>query len=375
VLVFAVYAGVDWSMLRLATSVERSLTVYPYRHEDWLRYLMPTLFEGRGPNRIMLVGESAVRENLLFEQFDRAFPTMRTFQGALSLGTIDDVVLALEYVEQAYGEAAMPGVLVVGVSPRFAANLPRTRPFLRSLTRYSPVFYVRWDDSGPHLEPKGRRASILGRVRFHVQKSPERYRAAVSAIVRAYLYGAGPPASAPAWLWEAPRWVPSGVAVRLERSVHQTVRYSLPYRWLFSRPLPPEEVRAMVRRPQWARIHAWRAQNSRQVIVGRVERLLALAQRHRIRVFVLNLPESGESRVLYDPGLYADYLSVIRAAFGSLPFLDVRQLLEDDEFIDVVHATPSGAARVTHATIDFLMTHGILSTGATAAKPDEPRDH
>ena len=108
------YAGINIGLVTFSRWVESHTEVYPYRQEDWLRYLLADLFKDRGQNRIMLVGESAVRENLLYEEFNKAFPTMHTFQGGLSLGTINDVLISLEYIKQVYGRGALPQVLVVG---------------------------------------------------------------------------------------------------------------------------------------------------------------------------------------------------------------------------------------------------------------------
>ena len=167
--------------------VESQTEVYPYKDEDWLRYLLAGLFKDRGQNRIMLVGESAVRENLLYEEFNRAFPTMQTFQGGLSLGTINDVLISLEYIKQVYGRGALPQVLVVGISPRFVANLPETRPFMTGFDLYSPYFGVEETPAGPRLKAKTRWQGWSSWLRFVMFKQQKRYLAAVAALARDYL--------------------------------------------------------------------------------------------------------------------------------------------------------------------------------------------
>ena len=161
--------------------------VYPYQDEDWLRYLLPALFENRGYNRIMLVGESAVRENLLYEEFDQAFPKMRTFQGGLSVGTVDDLLISLEYIERVYGRKALPQVLVSGISPRFVANLPAERPFMSALELYSPYYGVEDTPSGPRLKPKSFWEGWFSWLRFVVFKQQKRYLASLSALARNFI--------------------------------------------------------------------------------------------------------------------------------------------------------------------------------------------
>jgi len=140
--VVLLYAGINVGLLTFSHWVESNTDVYPYQDEDWLRYLLPALFVQRGYNRIMLVGDSAVRENLLYERFNRAFPKMHTFNGGLSLGTIDDLLISLEYIKRVYGREALPRVLVLGISLRYVANLPEKRPFIAALERYSPYFSI-----------------------------------------------------------------------------------------------------------------------------------------------------------------------------------------------------------------------------------------
>ena len=149
-----------------------------------MRYLLAGLFKDRGQNRIMLVGESAVRENLLYEEFNRAFPTMNTFQGGLSLGTINDVLMSLEYIKQVYGPGALPQVLVVGISPRFIANLPEKRPFMTGLELYSPYFGVEETSAGPRLKAKTQWQGWSSWLRFVMFKQQKRYLAAIAALAR-----------------------------------------------------------------------------------------------------------------------------------------------------------------------------------------------
>ena len=50
--VCVLYAIVNVSLLGIASHVEAGGEVYPYRQQDWLRYLLPSLFEQTGPDRL-----------------------------------------------------------------------------------------------------------------------------------------------------------------------------------------------------------------------------------------------------------------------------------------------------------------------------------
>ena len=91
------------------------------------------------------------------------------FQGGLSLGTIDDLLISLEYIKRVYGREALPRVLVLGISPRFVANLPEQRPFLEGLERLQSIFRIEETPSGPRLKPKTHgRHGPAGYVSFYL---------------------------------------------------------------------------------------------------------------------------------------------------------------------------------------------------------------
>ena len=122
-LLYAVLHVVLWTV---ADRLETDGRVYPYRDEDWLRYLLPGYFADDGRPFMMITGPSTARENLVLELFAAEFPQYRVFQGSLSLGTIEDVTLSLEYIERAHVPEALPDVLVLGTAPRFIASVDST---------------------------------------------------------------------------------------------------------------------------------------------------------------------------------------------------------------------------------------------------------
>ncbi len=94
------YACIVSSLLAVASWAERDLGAFPFKKEDWLRYLVPSRFGLGNRGSILLTGPSTVRENFRYERFAEAFPDYSIWQGGISLGTIEDVTASLEYVEK-----------------------------------------------------------------------------------------------------------------------------------------------------------------------------------------------------------------------------------------------------------------------------------
>ena len=180
VLYVAVVAGLT-GVCRLLESRDE---VFPYKNEDWLRYQLPAFFADDGRPRLMLAGPSTVRENLLVERFAQRFPQYRVFQGGLSQGTLVDSMVALEYAELAYGPQALPRVLILGLSPRFLAEIPAERPFSGGLDRYSGLYGTERRGAELKLVPKSSWSGLLAELRFHTRKQVPRFQAGLLAAMR-----------------------------------------------------------------------------------------------------------------------------------------------------------------------------------------------
>jgi hypothetical protein len=354
------YAGLNVVLLTFSQWVESHTEVYPYRGEDWLRYLLADLFSDRGEHRIMLVGESAVRENLLYEEFNRAFPTMDTFQGGLSLGTMSDVMISLQYIKEVYGRGALPEVLVVGISPRFVANLPEERPLMPSIDLYSPYFGVEETPIGPRLKPKTSWERWTSSLRFLMFKQQRRYLAAIAALARDYLgenQGAHLGGERDRSLIQAP-------LLLVNRLTHKALgnylrRAASPYKYHHLQPMRIEGLKRWLRDPNswWHRVHSWDPDANETMIADQFRRLREFAENEGITLYVINLPENIESRELYHGQNYQRYLDLVQRNLGSTPFLDIHAMLGPGEFYDVVHATLPGAKRVTKTVIEFIKEH------------------
>jgi hypothetical protein len=360
--VAVVYLLVSVSLQALARSAETTGRVYPYKQEDWLRYLLPTLWPEGGKPLILLTGTSTTREDILVEEVASAFPDHRVFQGGLSLGTLGDVLAALEYVERAHGTGALPSLLVLGVSPRFLAEIPDERPFAKGLALYSAYYRV-----PPHtppgfgLESKPALVGIFDHARFLVEKQGPRYRAAA-----AWLVGTLATSDLGAWLFgSAPARLVlrAGRAARVlpPRAVQLGIRdYALelasPYRYRAEAPATEQQVLALQHDPSswWKEVHHWDPASDAGAIRARVAALLEFTSRHGIDLYVVSLPERALSRAQYESGAFERYLSLLHSMFGRVPFLDLRCFLDDSEFYDADHALLHGARRVTAQVIGFV---------------------
>lgn len=355
-----IYLGWTVSLQALAHEAEATGEVYPFRDEDWLRYLLPTLWPDDGKPLLLLTGPSAVRENLLVEEFGSAFPEHRTFQGGLSLGTLADVMASLDYIERTHGTGALPTIMVLGVSPRFLAEIPHSRPFAQGLDRYSRHYRVpARDPDGFGLEAKTGLVGIRDQARFLTQKQTRRYQAAIAWLVATIV---GPDLSmslarsrAARFVMQPLRLIASGRP--LDIGIHDfAMEVASPYKYRDMDPYPVEGLTAWLDDPDswWKDVYRWDPAEDEAVIRARVVALLAFAARHGIDLYVVNLPDRGLSRARYGAGLSDRYIALLDSTFETVPFLDLRCLLEDDEYLDAEHALLPGARRVTERVIGFM---------------------
>ena len=359
-------------LTQLARWGETKHDVYPWRYEDYLRYLVPSLHLSEDAPRMLLVGPSEMREDLVHHQLASAFPAMNVYQGGQSLGTLDQTLLALDYLEQAFGPSAVPQTLVLGLTPRFVANLPAgTAPLVTSIDSYSPYFRVEPAADGPHLVRKSVWAGIRSRKWF-LSKQGARYRAAFAGLCR-HLLGDTTPYEDYDEVFAGLRAAESRApavgfmpllsyarAVGPRAALAYTMRLvTSPYRYHHLSPVDPDEIDAWLRHPDsfWYDVHHWDPNADAERIRLQCSRLLAFAERHGVRVFAVNLPEHPLNSALYDPAAYAAYLDIIRTALPGVPVLDLRDAAEAEGFFDAGHLNLPNALRVTDRTITFITAH------------------
>ncbi len=345
----------------LARAAESSGEVYPYKSEDWLRYLVRGLWVGDDSPLLLLTGPSSAREDLLWEKFAEAWPDHRVVQGSLSLGTFADVLASLEYIERTYGPRAVPAQLVLGLSTRFVAELPAKRPFAQSLESYSPHFRLtREVPAGFTLTPKPRIAGAVDGLDFLWRKQQPRYQAGL-AWLAAQTLGSRGARLIPAGLVQVPtgsatiQWaIPPRLAdLGLRDYAMELVS---PYKYHGWAPYPEELLAGWLDDPTswWQDVYRWDARRDEVAIRARAATLLAFAARHSIDLYIVDLPEARVSRRRYLAGRTDAYHEVVRAAFHPLPVLDLRCLLPDDLFLDAEHALEPGARIITERVIGFM---------------------
>jgi hypothetical protein len=372
------YGLVTAGLQALTRMAEASGEVYPYRDQDWLRFLSGPLWPQSGKPLLLLTGPSTAREDLLVETFGAAYPRYRVRTGALSLGTLSDVMASLTYVERAHGAGALPAILVLGVSPRFLAEIPRERPFAVGLERYSACCRVPGNmPDGFRLEEKSWTAGLVARVRFLTRKQQDRYRTAVAWLAASSV---GPAAStrlagsAPVRFLRRTRLARlMGIEELARLGIYDYAMLEMsPYRYRGVPPLPREDLERWLDDPGswWREVYRWDPDRGAALIAARTEALLGFAARHDMELYVVSLPERELSRRRYGPGHAARYDALVRRLFGSVPVLDLRCLLGDDEFYDAEHALVGGARRVSEHVIQF-MADTRAGRGAGGAEPRE----
>jgi len=362
------YAVTVIALQAFAAWTERNLHAFPFKQEDWLRYLLPSHFESRNHKRIMLNGPSTVRENLRYERFEAAFQGYEIYQGGISAGTLEDVTASLEYIEKVYGASALPTILVLGISPRFIANIPDDRPFALGVNQYSPHYSTTQESHRIALQPKPVLDGALARARFLTLKEPERFRISFLAVANHLLWkNEGTPGGETA-LARGINWVSKTYLVaRLIDAVGypQARRFTFseilkwtisPYKFSLNEPIQyrlmtREEYNKGDKHGVWRQVYDWDPRKEEVKTRARLKYFVEFVRRRGIRMLVINMPERDFSRVLFDEHNYHAYLDLVRDELGETEFIDLREFLDTIHFYDREHTTPAGSARLSDEII------------------------
>ncbi|MDR4496976.1 MAG: hypothetical protein MRK02_03480 [Candidatus Scalindua sp.] len=373
---------VYFGLSRVSSWAESTTDTFPYlTGEDSMRYLLPSLMRHPERDVILLAGSSSAGEGLLYEQFNSAFPAEYTYPGAVSTGTLDDILVLLDYIEKVYGDLAMPKTLVLGISLRFIANYPRRFGPEKEKSPFSPVFnaiwkystyYVQSTSTGSKLKSKSWIDGISCKIKFMLRKQLPRYRAAVAAALDTSLERFG---------WEKasvdelpgmenvrnifnktdiPKWYSfskkSGFVPLLRAWLSI---YRSPYQTQYMEPVDSKRLSEELEKENhfWSKVYLWDPQKEEVMVRSQIADLLLLVKKHDIALYVINLPENIISRRLYRGDNYSNYLELVKNSLNGIPFLNLWEMLGDDEFFDEEHPTLTGARRVTGKVIDFIREH------------------
>lgn len=352
----ATIGGVTLTLLLVLTAAaERDGGVYPFRDEDWLRYHLPSLWPE--DEKLMLVtGPSIVREGIDADLLQAAHPDYRVYNGGMSLATITDVRVSLEYIEQRYGNAALPRSVVLGLSPRFLLDIPEWRPYLGSIDRYSPTHLVEEIDGAAELVPKPTWEGFAAWSYFLVAKQGQRIRGAL------------------AW------WALDGVGEERGRAVDESrlARAARPIGGLMGRPHVGElgfygamvedtnhyrfygkldsvesVLETMNEAVWWAPTYSWDPAAENAGIRAAVLRLVRYADTRDIDLIPVSMPERRFVRQQFEPEFSDAYADLLDTLF-PMPVLHARCYLSDAVFYDLEHYQRSGATQLTKRLIRHM---------------------
>lgn len=366
------FAALLAGFLALSAWAEREAGAYPFSHQEWLRYLLPSTVDGDAELKIMLAGPSTVRENLRVEQVKAAFPEASVLQGAISLATIEDVTTGLQYMEAVHGAEALPDVLALGVSPRFIAGIPDWRPFRMGIDSYSPHYRIVEADGDMTLVPKSPLESLAARTSFLSKQSP-RFITALWASMRWFLQ------EVPMLREAIDRAGASDYGQKLGRVCFDwpaeggildcLAKKIAPYKYAELRPPAPEVLETWLTEPEtwWHDVFAWDPDADPRVR-ERLAEFRSFVDGRGIRLLVLNMPERDMARERYQTD-YGHYLDLLDEAFGPERVADLRLFLRGEEFYDAEHSVPEGSRRLTGAVIPRIREVAEAPASVAAALP------
>lgn len=335
----ATYVALD----QAARFAEVRLGAFLWRKDDTLRLFAAHNYVNRR-GRLLIYGPSEAREALFPEEMRPSLTGLEPYQHSQSIGTLDDGLLILEYLERAYGPSAMPEALLLGITPRFIANIRSEQsPLHAAINRFSPHFTVEEEDP-PRLVPRTTISALRARAAL-LSVQPDRFRRGLFAIAAKTATAAMPSLASSRRVWGP---------------VSQA-------KYINFRIASDDELRTWLASGIMAAVHDWDPEAHRDEIERQLGQLLAYSERFKIRLYVVNLPEMSWNRELYDAQRYASYMRIVRTSLRDTPFLDLRTFIPDEEFYDSSHTMWTGGQRVSRRVAAFIETErsGARDAGAT----------
>jgi hypothetical protein len=319
-----VCAASEW----VADEVEDHLDANLWRYEEWMQLTSGGRYPADAHDRILVIGPSEAREAFWPEPFREVLGGVRLVNDSLSLSTFEDAITQLEYVEKVYGSDTLGSLMIVGVTPRFLQNYaPGERPLPIVINRYSPYYSLDESVEPQRLVEKNWLESLIARVHL-AGHSGSRYMKAAWATVLA----------AEARL--------SGEDLEDVLRAHALVGA----RFYMEPPRNKANYYEIARQGGGFNqvLRTMNPLDQRSAILRDFDRLRAIASRNGTKILIVNLPEGGWSRNhFYSPGIHEAYMRVLREGVGDLPFLDLRDDLDDDGFVDWVHPTRAASLRIS----------------------------
>ncbi len=325
------------SLEALARWAESKPHYYLWAVDDHLMLFNESRMVGRHApgGRMLVFGASETGEGIVDGVIERGLPGMSVEHLSFDAATFRDILIQLKYIEQVYGKSVLPSHVVIGLSPRMVANaiLDKFGDRLpESVNRFSSAVSVNNSGPLPRLVRKSKLRAIQAWLNFRIYQT-ERYRAGVHALL-----------------------LEVESRLHIARAQQASLKESLQKAKLRRRVRASDEVlkSVLTERGHWQLTHAWKASEHRESVDREFNYLTGFAKRNGIHLYFVNLPEWPANKELFAPGVYDDYLQVVREDCGPYPFLDLGDMLTDPEFIDAVHPTGKGADKVSKAIADFV---------------------
>lgn len=331
------FTATHLALERIAAYAERHFGAFLWRQQDSLQLFSAHNYVGLGRGRLLIYGPSEAREALLHEEIRPRVPGLRPLQHSLSMGTFDEGLLILEYLERYYGETAIPDAILLGITPRFVANLRHVAsPLFTAINRYSPHATVDESTKPPRLVERPLLDGIRARAAL-LALQPDRYRRGVFAVTSHVVTRFVPTLAADRRVWG-----PVSQAKHLTTRITSEDRIK---RWLTT---PGNELELT---------HSWDPELDQTTMARQFQALRDFTTRHRVEVYVVNLPETSWSRDLYDPRKYAAYMRIVREELASVPFLDLRTAVPDEQFYDWSHVMWPAGRHVSKLAASLIEEH------------------
>jgi hypothetical protein len=328
--VLIAYGAANLAMDRLARWVEVKQNGYLWWREEWMQLFDAHNYVDRGWGRIMLAGSSEVREGFLSDEFEAELPGVDVYNGGISNNTLELLLIALQYIETAYGEAALPKRIVLGVTPLFLLGEPSVeRSYLpRVINRYSPAFNLDTRSRPARLIRKAPHEALISRYRY-VKHQSRRYKGALRGVMRAGVLSVAPALADRYWL-----------RFGLVPSIYHHLPPADPKERLQALarnlPSPPDPAgKAAAVRAQWAMLRAFTIE-------------------HSIDQYVVNMPQSTLLRHDYWGSKYADYEQLLRSLTSDVYYLDLARMFGDNAFYDVTHLKLAAARQASRRVAQFV---------------------
>jgi hypothetical protein len=97
-----------------------------------------------------------------------------------------------------------------------------------------------------------------------------------------------------------------------------------------------------------------------------LRKLIEVCQRQQIKLVLLNLPEGSEFQHCYPPSVRAEWDGYFQqlSQQTSVPYVDAKSWIPDQEFLDGIHLMPHGASQFTQLLLEQVIAPALGNRSA-----------